>query len=295
MPKAQEATAAWLEELKKSGSISEDEWKAFETAVANPKVNEYIGGSVLRQQDYNRAMNQLKADYDTKASEILAYEKELAQWRGNTEKSVSQVKAELTQARAEADRLRATGKAYGLTDDDLGTPVAPFTTPPGTDPNLNRKGDAPEFDPSGFLKRTEFEEIGAMYSLLPAEINDIVAEHVDLFGKQPKGMRQVVEQAMREKRSVRDVYEESFKVADKRTEIAEAQKEAEIKRRVEEEITRFRTENPQVRLPRPDASRSYVLRDNLSIPEDVPNAAHQQADAVSAALSHWNSMEHKTE
>jgi hypothetical protein len=243
-------------------------------------------------------MNDLKSQYDNKATEILQYEKELANWRGNTEKSVTQLKQELQLARAEAQRLRDTGKAYGLTDDDLGAPVAPFTTPLGVDPQ-ERKVDKPEFDPTQFLKKAEAEELGAMYTLLPAEINDIVAEHVELFGKQPRGMRQIVEQAIREKRALRDVYEETFKVADRRTEIAEQQREAEIKRRVDEQLAAWRSENPEARIPYPGRPGSFVLdrnSDTLTLPEDAtPNSVQSKQSSVAAAVARWNSMEHSEE
>ncbi len=299
MSKAKEATVAWLEELKKTGAISEDEWKVLEAAADKPQVAEFIGGSQLRQSDYNRRMNELKSQYDVKAAEILQYEKDLANWRGNTEKSVTQLKQELQLARTEAQRLRDTAKAYGLAEEDLGVPVAPHTAPPGVDDPQNRKGHDPEFDPTQFLKKTEIEELGQTAFLLPAEINDIVAEHVELFGKQPKGMRQIVEQAMRERRTVREVYEETFKVADRRTEIAEQQKEAEIKRRVEEQIAAWRTENPEARIPYPGRPGSSVLdrnSDTLSLPENFqPNSIPSKQESVAAAVARWNSMEHAEE
>jgi len=297
-----EASAAWLEDLKKTGAISDEEWKVLEGVITKAEVSEFVGSSVLRQQSYSKTMNELKDRYDGELAKVQTYERELASWRANTEKSVSQIQNELAQARAEQARIVQVAKSFGLDENDLGASVAPFTTPPGT-PSEPAK---PAFDLEAlgqkFLTQERADEMGAMYTLLPAEINDIVAEHQELFGKSPKGMRQVVERAIKEQRSVRDVYEEEFKVADRRAELESQAREAEIKRRVEEELTNWRTQNPEASIPRPSSQRSPLLADRsvTEIPgaenaskDNFMSSAQAQNDSVRAAVAHWNSLSHE--
>lgn len=291
--KTQDATKAWLDGLKATGAISDEEWKVLENAYNKPEFTDYVGETALMRSDYSRMQDQLRAEFENKSKDILEYQRQLADWRGLTEKEVSQMKAEAAQLRAERQRLVEVAKSYGLSEDDLGTPVAPNTMNPNFVATPEPKD---QFDTSKYVTTDKLEQLGEMYTLLPAEINDITAEHIELFGKPPKGMRQIVERAIREQRSVRDVYEDEFKVADKRAELAEAQKEAEIKRRVEEQISAYRTEHPEIRMPLPSQSRSFVLanRDKLTLPENQNVAADQQS-SVAAAVAHWRSMDHADE
>ena len=303
MPTSIEATNAWLADLVKTGAIDDESRKVLEAVVAKPEAAEFIGSSVLRQSDYSKHMNELDGKYKAELAKVQNYERELANWRGTTEKTVSQVQAELQQARAEAARIRQVATSYGLDEGDLGQPVAPHTTPPqfgGGDPNDRSTAFNAEKFGLDFLPRKEAEELGTMYTLLPAEINDIVAEHQELFGKSPRGMRQIVEKAIREQRPIRDVYEEEFKVADRRAELEAQAREAEITRRVEEKLTAWRSEHPEARQPRTADQHSPMFKEDLmtipGAPETVPNSRSQgqeQAEAVNAAVAFWNQMDHE--
>ena len=291
--KTQDATASWLEGLKNTGAISEEEWKVLEGATAKQEFVDYVGETALSRSDYSRRQNELQAEFQAKTQELNDYQKELANWRGLTEKEVSTIRAEAEQLRAERQRLVGVAQSFGLTEDDLGTPVAPFTTNPNL--QVQKQPAQHEIDPTKYMSRDEFQNEAVTYALLPGEIADITAEHVELFGKAPNKMRQIVETAIREKRTVRDVYEDEYKVADRRSELANAEREAEIKRRVEEELTRFRTENPDARIPLPNDG-SYALRNVL--PKSDPNSANQafqQNNSVDAAVRAWNSIDHSKE
>jgi hypothetical protein len=296
MSKAAETARQWLNDLVKNANLSEDDKKVLETKLAAPEALDYIGRSALRQADYDRLMNQSKTQLSTKMQEIQGYEQSLATWRGQTEAQVAQVQAELNKARAEAARIRQVAYSYNLTDEDLGAAVAPNTTPVGVDPNQPGMTDHPpkSFSIEDVLKDTQFQELTTMHTLLPAELNDIVAEHVDLFGKQPKGMRQIVERAMAERRPVREIWEAEFDVADKRKELETQAFESEVARRVEEERVKLRTElltgSPS---SRPAGLGSYVLSNRKELtPQDIQQntPAQQSIDSVSAAVSHWETL-----
>jgi hypothetical protein len=292
MSKAAETARQWLADLVRTANLSEDARKALETTLTAPEALEYIGNSALRQQEFDRKMNQQKSQYQAELAKIQKYERELADWRGKTEAQVAQTVNELNAARAEAQRVRQVAYSYNLTDEDLGTSVAPATLPLGASastPDPGRTG----LDPSEYLKRVDFESAATMHTLLPAEINDIVAEHVELFGKMPRGIRQVVERAVQEQKPIREIWEDEFKVRDKRAELEAAAREAEIARRVEEKLISYRSEQG-IPVQRPDAQRSYILtnRETLATPSE-DSRVHQHQDSVTAAVAHWNSQDHK--
>lgn len=298
MSKAAETARQWLNDLVKSANLSEEEKKALESTLAKPEALDYVGRSALRQADYDRLMNQQKADYQRKMQEVQSYEKDLADWRGKTEAQVAQAQAEYNQAIAEAQRIRQVAYSYSLTDEDLGAPVNPRTAPVGTpspqDPPVNKP--TAEFSIDSVLQNQQFQELTTMHTLLPAEINDITAEHVELFGTQPKGMRQIVERAMQERRPVREIWAETFEVADKKAELDKQRVESEIQRRVEEERVKMRSEFLSgAPLPRPGIGQgSYVLsqRDKLTPSDDTPST---RVDGVNAAVQFWNTLKHDTE
>lgn len=293
--KTQEATANWLEGLKRTGALTDDQMQALLDASGKTEFVDYIGETAMSRSDYSRSQNALQAEYQAKTQELTDYQKELANWRGKTEKEVSTIKAEAEQLRAERQRLVGVAQSYGLTESDLGDPVAPFTSNPSlATAKTTSAPQADPFDATKFISRIEAEEMGTMYTLLPAEIADIMAEHRELFGKEAR-LRPIVEKAMREKRQLREVYEEEYKVADRRSELADAEREAEIKRRVDEEIVKFRTENPEARIPLPGEG-SFALRTVLPKgDESSTNQAFRQNSSVDSAVARWNSLEHKTE
>ena len=291
MSKAADTAKQWLSDLVRTANLSEDQRKALETTISAPEALEFIGGSVLRQADYDRNMNQNKSQYTAELQKIQKYERELADWRGKTESQYQMVAAQLAQAQAEAQRIRQVAYSYNLTDEDLGQPVAPHTTPVGT-PAVN-VADTTVNNKDEYLKRADFESAAALHTLLPAAVNDIVAEHIELFGKHPKGMQQVVERAVKEQRPIKDVWEETFEVGEKRAELEKARIDAEINRRVQEQVTAYRTEH-SIPVPRPDGQRSLILsnRDTLTMPEDT-TGVQKHNDSVSAAVAAWNQMAHK--
>jgi hypothetical protein len=272
---------AWLQELKAKGNLDDEAFKSLSAIFEKPEVSEYVKGSILRQQDYSRSMNKLQADYSKKLSEIEAYEKDLGNWRSQTETQVQQTQAQLAEAQRQRDELVKLAKSYGLEDE-----LQPFSTPP-----TQVQPPQPAQDLSkDYLPRKEFMEVAQSYPLIVGEVNDIIAEHVELFGKQPKGMREVVEQAMREGRTIREVYEDHFSVADRRQELEKQAREAEITRRVEEEVQKYRTENslPQ---PRPQREHGAVFSHPLDMPQDAVSEAQSRADSVRAAVNSWNTRD----
>jgi hypothetical protein len=302
MSKAAETARQWLADLVKSANLTAEAKTALETTLAAPEALDFIGRSALRQADYDRLMNQTKTQLSSKMQEIQGYEQSLATWRGQTEAQVAQVQAELNKARAEAQRIRQVAYSYNLTDEDLGAPVAPATTPPGVDPTQSgtKMTDTPKpFSIDDVLTNEKFQELSQMFTLLPAEVADITAEHVRLFGAQPDKMREITNKALAERRPLRDVWEETYEVSDKREDLKKVAFEAEVARRVEEEKVKFRTElltgQPTAR---PGIGQgSYVLsnRDKLtpSVDPQIANNANTRAEGVNAAVQYWNSLKHE--
>ena len=105
--KTQDATKAWLEGLKNTGALSDEQWQVLDDATGKAEFVDYIGDTAMMRSDYSREMNTLKSDYDSKTNELADYQRKLADWRGLTEKEVSQIKAEANQLRAERQRIVA--------------------------------------------------------------------------------------------------------------------------------------------------------------------------------------------
>jgi len=144
---------------------------------------------------------------------------------------------------------------------------------------------------SAFVPREAFVEFAQTQPLIAAEIADITAEHHELFGKALKGTRQLTEKAIREGRTLREVWEEANGVPARRQEIETQTREAEIQRRVQEEVTKFRTANS---IPAPvheDPLRFNILEHKIEAPDDNSSSAAKRADAVSAAVATFNNLQ----
>jgi hypothetical protein len=301
MSKAADTARQWLADLVKSANLSEEAKKALETTLGTPEALDYVGRSALRQADYDRLMNQTKADLAKKMQEIQGYESSLADWRGKTEAQVAAVQSELAKSRAEAARIRQVAYSYNLTDEDLGAPVTSAVTPPGVDPPTDHSqatqmtSTNKPFSIEQVLEDSKFQELSQMFTLLPAEVADITAEHTALFGSQPNRMKEITNRALQERRPLREVWAETYEVDEKRQELEKAKIEAEIARRVEEERVKMRSELVSgTPLPRPGGAGSYVLSHRSELtPSDSTVTSRQES--VNAAVQHWNSLKRNDE
>jgi hypothetical protein len=257
----------WLAEVTADGSLSEAERKVVaDTLAKDPKVLKRLEEGQLRQSDYSRHMNDLKRQEQT----LKATETALNQWKSEAEGKLNAAVAErdalkTTAAQYEAN-VRAIASEYGLDPAEVsarlkaGLPaIAPGTTPPA-----HQQSGTPTMDTSKFLTREElekqFQTAQQAFPLLQATIIDLNAEHMRLFGQPLANATELTQKAMEQKRSIREVWEEENRVADRRTQIASEAKAAEEARIRADERQKVLSEHSVPLASRPGVPHSAVFQ-----------------------------------
>ena len=291
----------WIKELE----LTDDQRKVLEPIVSQEKVQaklkvKYEEG--LRQEDYSRHMNtlgdkekELEGRIAKKESDLDAHEKGLVEWKGTADKTLVQRQAELAKAQQELtstrqamDRIAADYSidraAYGITP----TPVGGNGNPPATvqtDPPLDGK----------YVSLEQFKKAVSEVQLFPqvaAELQDLSAEHQQLFGKPLTKTRDLVADAVKRNLPIREVWEEVHKVAAKREEVTRVAQEQHDETIREEERTKVRSEL-RLPAPRPELPGSPVLG-QLKPPGQTEQGPQSSRIAVDAAVAAWSAGKHRT-
>lgn len=258
---------AWLEEATKRANIPAEDRKILEGVFAkNAGLATYLEESGLRQSDYDRNMNKLKTEHAARLQEIT--DKEAAadrfvaqngQWYSENNGKFQKAMKDLEDLRVEraqlAERMKGLGARYGVPEDELNIPAsaAPVAAPAVA---------VPAFDEKRFVNRDEAERELRGSLFFQAELDDLVDEHRALFGKGfkkaefTKKALQVAGTAGNTKK-LREIWEDEFKVADKRKELQDKDVEARIATAVQERETKIRSEL-QLPAPRPAEQHSPI-------------------------------------
>lgn len=284
---------AWLKDLE----LSDDERKVLEPVLAKESVSKRVGESFLRQSDYSRRMNELadlkkqqEVQLQQKLTELDAHEKGLVEWKGSADKTLAQREKEVERLNRE---LESTKNAMTKIQTEYGIDVSSYATP------TNNPVQPKTFDDSvlgGYVKRDDFQkavEDAQKFPWVAAELMDLASEHQEVFGKRLPKARELVERAIKEKKSLRDVWATEYKVEDKRAEIAKKAHDEEIERVRQETEARVRSE---LKIPaqRPNAARPLVLSDSLKNREIHTGPASDQS-TVNAALEAYSSGKYNVE
>lgn len=274
MAKAKEALEQWLEGLEKQGKLETEALEAVRSALSPDKLPaeavEYIGGSVLRQEDYSKVIQAAK----TKEQEAAAYQQELANWKGTAEAEYFEMQRKLSEAEQEAAALRATAREY--------VPEAELDKLERKPVVKDPKEVVPQIDTSEFLKKQEAQE--AMMNALKVQnrLMFIGAQHQKLFGT-PLEDAELIDRAVTAGRTLDEEWEDRYKVADKKAELAKAEQEAHDQKIREEERSRVLSE---LKLPeqRSGAPTSPVLNEFYKPKQDV----NDSKSGVQAALEAYS-------
>lgn len=286
--------AAFVNELNKAGQLKPEELAVLQGALGKPEVAKYLEENQLRQSDYSRAMNALRE----KETATTALQQQLVEWKAAQEKVIDKANLTVRQEREARARLEAVVKAkadeFGLNADEIlsAAPPATPTPAPTTQPqNLDE-----------FLKKQDWQNelngIRSQFPLLPATLFDLASQQQKLFGKgfdeysyTPKaggaaitGTQALVLKAMETGKSIQGVWEEDFKVAERRTQIQEESIQQRIRQGVEAEVAKFRSEN-NLPAPAPQAARSPILAEFKP-----PTQDRSQMDPVDAAVARFNEL-----
>lgn len=247
MPKAKDAAEQWLQTLKDQGKLSDENLEAIKTALT-PESVEFIGSSVLRQDDYSRLANAAKA----KEKEVETFQASLAEWKSDAEKEYFAMQARERVAQAEVARLKSLAISYDVPESELGK-VQTVTDPTAATP------PAAQIDTSKFMDRQEAQEALMNALKVQNKLMSLAAKHQGLFNK-PLDDEAIVDRAIASGRTIEQEWEESYKVADRRAEIAGLQQEAHDQKIREEERAKLLSE---LKLPetRTGVPTSPVLHD----------------------------------
>jgi hypothetical protein len=237
---------AWIEDAVKNAGVDSATAASLKGMFANEGLRKFAGESFLRQSDYSRRQNDLKtekdrllAEIEEKENNIVSFEKRLNDWQGENSGKLTKTEADLQKAVTNLDRLKVQFTAvtsklksgydeYGLTLPD-GIKLEPeIDDSPIVVNSTATKPQEQTVDTSNFVDRKDFLSVSNTAISLPFELNDISARHAELFGKPLANSAALRARAMKEKRSLQEVWNEEYKVDERVNAIAEEKIEQRI-------------------------------------------------------------------
>lgn len=290
-------TESFLSGLESQGKLPKEVIAQLRSAAeASTDSDNYIKGSVLRQEDYSRNIADVKAAQKAvedsqralqqKESDVSRYQAELGQWKAGADVNFNKAlqereKAEAKSAQAFA-KLKTIADASGLNYEDVIKDLE--VTPVENKPNTN----TPQFDASKYVTVEQVNTVTSQAALLDATIHDIGESHRELFGTRINA-KELVTEALKAGRPLEEYWKEKFKVDDKVKENGEKAVQARIDAAVLERETSLRS---QLQLPAPRAGRetnpynAHQIFENMGIKKA---AETDNSGGVSAAIAAFNS------
>lgn len=239
----------WREYLKNEQKMTDEQITA--TAAA-------MGGEAVMARAFEAPM---KAAEEARAALALNQE-----WYDNTVvPKLSQVYQDAINANTRAAGLEArlkSAKEYGFLADDVDIPGSPKLDANGRpvasgDPNPNPN---PRNTDGQYVSRQDFSTAVESIPDMLANLTEITGQHALLFSAPLVGMKEMIDEARKRKINVKQVWEEKYKVSDKRTELAATAQAAHDKKIAEEAVTKYRSEqsNPHTRSIMPSRSPHFT-------------------------------------
>lgn len=290
-------TEKWLTGLESEGKLPKEVITQLRAAAeASTDSDNYIKGSVLRQDDYSRNISEVKAAQKVvedsqralkeKEDAVTRYQAELGTWKAgadtNYNKALQEREAAETRSARAVAKLKTLATASGFSEED----VLKDLDLPVNDPKPNT---APTFDTSKFVTLDQMNSVTSQAAMLDATIHDISVQHQDLFGGRINA-KALVEAALKSGKSLETYWKETYKVDEKLKEKEEASIQARIDTAVQERETSLRS---QLSIPAPRAGRDtnpYTSRPLFDNPAIKSQAESQFANSggVSAAIAAHN-------
>ena len=243
MPTTQEDfdLKSWLDEIKKEGSLSDQQYAALEEILKAEKPSAYLKRSVSNHKDWTRKTQELAEQRKATEAQLaeIAQEKEtLVTWRDGVQAQLDQAWADLQNANMTAAKYKSTvetiAKRYGLDPKDLAGGELPLDAQP------TKGTPAKEVDVSKFLTATDLDErlkkTQTFGSLLQAQIYDLAQEHQALFGKPLPKATELVQEALKAGKSLEDYWADKYKVGERRNEVLREQIRREEHEKVDSEL-----------------------------------------------------------
>jgi hypothetical protein len=268
--------ADWLGDLRKNGELDDKDTEALEGILGRPKNLALVRKSVLATSEFSRKMDDLKGKLDaatTKEAELQQKWQENDQFGASLKEFETRSKAAIRERNALEKQVIALAEANGADPEvDWGFKLHPASGDgdPATDGrgrrpitrggNENRRDEEIDDSQKSIDELRGEVRLGSRFNTM---IADIQAEHMELFGKPLKNVTGLLDQALKQKKGVYDLWLEREKVVDRRTELETKNREAHDKEVGERAVENFRS--TQVADPLTNSLRSSSPEDGSPI------------------------------
>jgi hypothetical protein len=277
------ATKQWLDDLKTSGSVSDEDMNVILKIANNPKADEFIKGSALRQADYSRKMQEHKKlvdDLAAKESEVTKFQGDLANWQNGAKeaykKAVEEREDIAKKLAATQEKLKTIGTLHNIDENEWNSVVVP------------KKEDKPLEQPQ-YLTREDMQKFlrdsNTEGAVIDAALHDLNIRHIELFGKPMPKAVEFVKGAVAANKTLTQYFDETFKVAEREAAIQEESVAKRVADAVAANEAKLRSEL-QISTPRA-GDRSSPLFDTTNFhPKQDGNG--RTMTAVEAATQAYN-------
>ena len=276
------AVAQEVEQFIADSGMTPEQATKFRAAFEEvPKAQEVFKGNALRQSDYSKHMNDVKAaeaglvekqkKLDAEFARLAAYGADADGKVLKAQQAVEAAQSKLVKAQNRAQRWMET---HGVPEEEVKEVFGegqPIIEPPKVPPPPANPDDAPMT--IGEFKK-QAQAFGQQFAYLPAVQQGIMVEHYNLFGKFPENMEEVVKTAMEAGRPLKEVAAEHYKFAERKEELKEAKYDEKYKKKYEAELQQKLSEAhvpTSTRAPLP-TSRVFATK-----PAEKPAAVANQA------------------
>ena len=291
----------WLNEIKAEGGLPDDQVQQLETILGTDKAKTVLKRSVSNHKDWTRKTMEAAEIRKAAEADKAAIEQErqqLAQWRDGVQSQLDDAYKQYQDSNISAATLRAKVQTiatrYGIDPKELLEGEGEL--PAGVQPTKGTPVAA--IDTSKFLTAEHldkrFTDLKTMDALVQAELIDLTTEHQELFGKPLKGARELVTEALKSNRSVRDLWQEKHGVQAKRDEIREAQIRKDEREKADTEwrgkMSEQTVEGQRTFAPNAPKSVAYEKLMNADTKPPKPNGSDKSFERVNRATAAWNDL-----
>jgi hypothetical protein len=295
-PESQSAFDNWIASFQ--GKLSPEEINQLRTTFSKDEsITRQVADSVMMRSDYSRLTQQQQNDYNQRmtqlaerAAQLDKYDREIAQWEEYVKNNTVSA-AEYAAATAELNQLKQYKAHTEARIRDLGFDELINDESEGYMYNQNwqngyQNGQQPQnqsqqhqtnnppnqnFDPSQLpgeryltrqIAESKIQEAAVTSVVAQAALMDMDDEYRSLTGKGLPNRQTLIAEAIQAGKPLTDFIEEKFNLSQLRADAAKASQEAEITRRVEEQVARKMSEQ---RLPVPTGQAgSPVLQQTMA-------------------------------
>lgn len=283
----------WFAEIKAEGGLPDDQMQQLETILGADKVKTVLKRSVSNHKDWTKktmevAEQRKQVEADRAALEQQKQQNE--QWREQVQGQIDDAYKQFQESNITAAKYQAIIKSvagrYGIPEDQLLGGEVPPEPPKGT--------KVADVDTSKFLTKEDLEKqfsgLKSMDALVQAELLDLNAEHQELFGKPLRGHRELVNEAIKSNRSIRELWQEKHGVQAKRDEIRETQIRKDERDKADAEwrgkVSEQTVNGQRSFLPEMPKSAAYEkLMGDAKPPK--PNGSDRSMERVNRAAAAW--------